>query len=101
MDYTPHETQSLRFQSTSIDIVGSIQQTKVNILLKVLFDSGSDKTILKRSSLPQGTEPSAGKKWKVSGVNASSVIDQDILLTDITLPEFFHHHNAFQVQFVH
>jgi hypothetical protein len=29
-----------------------------------------------------------GKKQKVSGVNASSVIDQDVLLTDITLPAF-------------
>jgi hypothetical protein len=38
--------------------------------------------------LPQGIEPSTGKKQKVSGVNASSVIDQNILLTDITLPEF-------------
>jgi hypothetical protein len=37
--------------------------------------------------LPQGIETSTGKKWKVSGVNASSVIDQHDLLTDITLPE--------------
>jgi hypothetical protein len=56
--------------------------------LKVLFDSGSDKTIFKRSSLPQGIDPSTGKKPKVSGMNASSVIDQDNLLADITLPEF-------------
>jgi hypothetical protein len=69
-------------------MVGSIQQIKVNNLLKVLFDSGSDKTIFKRSSLPQGIEPSTGKKRKASGMNASSVIDQDILLTDIALPEF-------------
>jgi hypothetical protein len=61
---------------------------KANNLLKVIFDSGSDKTIFKRSSLPQGIKPSTGKKRKVSGVNASSVIDQDVLLTDITLPEF-------------
>jgi hypothetical protein len=69
-------------------MVGSIQQTKVNILLKVLFDSRSDKTIFKRSSLPQGIEPSTVKKRKVSGVNTSSVTNQDVLLTDITLPEF-------------
>jgi hypothetical protein len=37
---------------------------------------------------PHGIEPSTGKKRKVSGVNASSVIDQNVLLTDITLPEF-------------
>jgi hypothetical protein len=69
-------------------MIGSIQHTKVNILLKVKFDSGSYKTIFNRSSLPQGIEPSTGKKWKVSGVNASSVINQYIMLTDITLPEF-------------
>jgi hypothetical protein len=83
-----NEVQASRLQSTSIAIVGSIQQTKVNNLLKVLFDSGSDKTIFKRSSLPQVIQPSTGKKRKVSGVNTSSVIDQDVLLMDLTLPEF-------------
>jgi hypothetical protein len=87
LNISKHETQSSRLRSSSIAIVGSIQQTKVNILLKVLFDSGSDKTIFKRSSLPLSIEPSTGKKLKVSGVNASSVIDQHVLLTDITLPE--------------
>jgi hypothetical protein len=38
--------------------------------------------------LPQGIEPSTGKKQKVSGMNASSIIDQHVLLTDITLPAF-------------
>jgi Retroviral aspartyl protease len=80
LDISKNEVQSSRLRSTSIVIVGSIQH--------VLFDSGSDKTILKRSSLPQGIEPSTGKRRKVSGVNASSVTDQDVLLTDIPLPEF-------------
>jgi hypothetical protein len=35
------------------------------------------------------------EKWKVSGMNASSVIDQNVLLKDITLSEFCCH-NAFQ-----
>jgi hypothetical protein len=88
-DISKHEVQSSRLRSTSIAIVGSIQQTKDNNLLKVLFDSGSDKTIFKRSSLPHGIEPSTGKRRKVSGMNASSVTDQDVLLTDITLPQVF------------
>jgi hypothetical protein len=83
-----NEVQTLRLRSTSIAIIGSIQQTKANNLLRVLFDSGSDKTIFKISSLLQGIKPSTGKKRKVSGANTSSVIDQDILLTDITLPKF-------------
>jgi hypothetical protein len=88
LNISKHEIQSSRLRSSSIAIVGSIQQTKVNILLKVLFDSGSDKTIFKKSSLPQDIEPSTGKKRKVSGMNASSVIDQYVMLKDITLPEF-------------
>jgi hypothetical protein len=88
LNISKHEIQSSRLQSSSIAIVGLIQQTKANILLKVLFDSGLDKTIFKRSSLPQGIEPSTEKKQKVSGMNASSVVDQHVLLTDISLPEF-------------
>jgi hypothetical protein len=53
LNISKHEIQSSRLRSSSIAIVGSIQRTKVNILLKVLFDSGSDKMIFKRSSLPQ------------------------------------------------
>jgi hypothetical protein len=37
----------LKLQSTSLAIVGTIQQIKTNALWKVLFDSGSDKTIVK------------------------------------------------------
>jgi hypothetical protein len=52
----------LKLQSTSLAAVGTIQQTKTNALQKVLFDSGSGKTIVKRSSLPSGIEASTGKK---------------------------------------
>jgi hypothetical protein len=87
----------LKLQSTSLAIVSFIQQTKVKSLLKVLFDSRSDKTIFKRSSLPQGIAPSTGKKQKVSGMNASSVkmfCSQTLLFQSSCL------HNAFQAQFV-
>jgi hypothetical protein len=53
-----------------------------------LYDSRSDKTIVKQSSLPSGIETSTGKKCKILGVNASSTTDQDMLLKDITLPQF-------------
>jgi hypothetical protein len=40
----------------------SIQQTGVNnLLLFVLFDSGSDKMLIKQSALPLGINPSIGK----------------------------------------
>jgi hypothetical protein len=78
----------LKLRSTSLAIVGTIQQTKTNALWKVLFDSRSDITIVKQSSLPSGIETTTGKKCKILGVNTSSTIDQDVLLKDITLPEF-------------
>jgi hypothetical protein len=40
----------LELRSTSLAIVGIIQQNKTNALWKVLFDSRSDKTIIKRTS---------------------------------------------------
>jgi hypothetical protein len=78
----------LKLRSTSLATVGIIQQNKTNALWKVLFDSGSDKTIVKRMSLPSGIETLTGKKHKILGVNASSTADQDMLLKDITIPEF-------------
>jgi hypothetical protein len=88
----------LKLRSTSLAIVGIIQQTKTNALWKVLFDSRSDKTIVKRLSLPSGIETSTGKKRKILGMNASSTIDQDVLLKDITLPKF--PRSIFQVLFM-
>jgi hypothetical protein len=78
----------LKLRSTSLAIVGIIQQTKTNALWKVLFYSGSNKTIVKRMSLPSGMETLTGKKRKICGVNASSTTDQNVLLKDITLPAF-------------
>jgi putative N-acetylmannosamine-6-phosphate epimerase len=75
----------LQLQSTSLPIIGIIKQNKSNALWKVLFDSGSDKTIVKRTSLPSGIETLTGKKHKILGVDASCTTDQDVLLKDITL----------------
>jgi hypothetical protein len=78
----------LKLRSTSLAIVGIIQQNQTNALWRVLFDSGSDKTIVKQTSFPSGIETLTGKKHKIRRVNASSTTDQDVLLMDITLPEF-------------
>jgi hypothetical protein len=37
----------IKLRSTSLAIAGIVKQTKVNSLWKVLFDLGSDKTIIK------------------------------------------------------
>jgi hypothetical protein len=54
----------LTLRSTSLAIVGFIQQTKTNTLWKVLFGSGSDKTIVKQTSLPSGIETLTGVSRK-------------------------------------
>jgi Reverse transcriptase (RNA-dependent DNA polymerase) len=78
----------LQLCATSYAIVQTMQQTGVNCLLRVLFDSGSDKTLLKQSALPPGINPSLGKKRKVIGVAASSIMDREVLIENMTLPEF-------------
>jgi hypothetical protein len=47
----------LQLHATSYAIVQTMQQTSVNCLLRVLFDSGLDKTMLKQSALPPGIPP--------------------------------------------
>jgi hypothetical protein len=60
-----------RLRSTSFAIVHTMQQQKTNCLLRVLFDSGADSTLIARTALPQGILPSEGKKRKVTGVTAT------------------------------
>jgi hypothetical protein len=48
-------------RATSHVIVRTIQNTFVDCLLPVLFDSGADKTMMKRSALPPGVNPSWGR----------------------------------------
>lgn len=72
---------NLNVRATSIAIVQTIQRTKADTLLKVLFDTGSDKTMFKRSALPSGITPSMGRKRKIAGVRA-------VILENLTLPEF-------------
>jgi hypothetical protein len=78
----------LQLRATSYVIVQTIQKTSVNSLLHVLFDSGSNKTLLKQSALPPGITPSIGKKRKVIGVNASTIMDREVIIENMTLPEF-------------
>jgi hypothetical protein len=53
-------------RATIYAIVKSMQHSNVDCMLRILFDSGSDKTLLKQSALPKGINPSQGKKHKVT-----------------------------------
>jgi hypothetical protein len=76
----------LQLRATSYAIVNTIQQTSVNCMLRVLFDSGSNKTLIKQLSLPPGITPSIGKKRKVIRVTLS--LDWEVFIENMTLPEF-------------
>jgi hypothetical protein len=78
----------LQLCSTSYAILHTTQQKKVDVLMRVLFDSGADRTIVSRPALPMGISPSEGKKRKVTGVTATSTLSDEVSLTDVVLPEF-------------
>jgi hypothetical protein len=80
--------QVLRLQATSHAIVRMMQNTRVDCLLCVLFDSGADKMMMKRSVLPLGVNPSLGRKRQVTGVTTSALLDKEVLIEDMILPEF-------------
>jgi hypothetical protein len=54
--------KALRLCATSHAIVQTIQNTCVDCLLHVLFDSGADKMMMKRLALPPGVNPLLGRK---------------------------------------
>jgi hypothetical protein len=78
----------LHLHATSYGIVKSMQHSHVDCMLSVLFDSGADKRLLKQSALPKGINPSQGKKRKVTRVTLSAIMDREILIKNMTLPEF-------------
>jgi hypothetical protein len=44
--------------------------------------------MMKHSALPPGVNPSLGRKRLVTGVTSSALLDKEVLIEDMTLPEF-------------
>ena len=84
VDYQPQ----LHLRAVSIMIARNIQGHSNDKILKVLFDSGSDKTLINRRVLPAGSNPKTVKGIPMTGVHSTNVHDQEVLLSDISLPEF-------------
>jgi hypothetical protein len=61
-----------------------MQRTKVDRLLQVRFDSGADKTMLKRSVF----NPSSGQRRKVTGVTSALIMNKEVMMEDLFFPEF-------------
>jgi hypothetical protein len=54
----------------------------------VLFDPGTDKTMMKHSALYLGVNPSLGQKPCVTGVTSNALLDKEVLMEDMILLEF-------------
>jgi hypothetical protein len=66
----------------------NIQNLPNTQLLRVLFDSGSDKTFINRRCLPKGTTCTTVPGRKVQGLHGTEVHRHEVILSDIMLPEF-------------
>jgi hypothetical protein len=60
--------KELQLHATSHVIICTTQNTRVKCLLHVLFDPGTDKTMMKHSALSLGVNPCLGQKRCVTGV---------------------------------
>jgi hypothetical protein len=81
-------TKSPRLRSISIMNAKGIQNNPCNQPMRVLFDSGSDKTMFNFKALPKGTNPSTTKGVRGNGIHGTEILNQEVLLTGLTFPEF-------------
>ena len=81
-------TQNLRLRSISIMTVGLVQNVPNSRPLKVLFDTGSDKTMANIRILPKGAHAKTVTGTRVTGVHGGKLLNQEVLLSDIGFPEF-------------
>ena len=65
-----------------------IQKKQNDRPLRVLFDSGSDKTLINRRALPKGAQPTTVHGYKILGIHGTEVHRHEILLEEIMFPEF-------------
>ena len=86
MDFS--KISSLRLRATGIMFAKKIQKNGSGQPLKVLFDTGSDKTLFNLRALPKGTSPKTSKGQRVVGVHNTEFLNQEVLLEDICFPEF-------------
>ena len=81
-------TQNSRLCSISIMTLGLVQNVPNNRPLKVLFNTGSDKTMANIRILPKGAHAKSVTGTRVTGVHGGKLLNQEILLSDIRFPEF-------------
>jgi transposase InsO family protein len=83
-----HCIGSTELAPSTIVLVDRIQDTKTQQPLHILFDSGSDVTLIRRKAIPQGIALTLlDDKRQVNGVMGSGIIKHKVLLYDLMLPE--------------
>ena len=79
---------SSRLRAIGFMTVNEVQGHKSARPLRLLFDTGSDKTMFNFRALPKGAVPRTVEGTRINGIHGTEVMDQEVLLTGITLPEF-------------
>jgi hypothetical protein len=65
-----------------------IQSHKNNCALKVLFNSGLDRTFIKRTALPKGAVAKTVTALKVTTIQGIDQVFQQVILKDLMFPKF-------------
>ena len=69
-------------------MIANVQNKRCNAPLRVLFDTGSDKTMLNYRALPKGANPKTVEGSRVTGIHGSETLNQEVMMSNITFPEF-------------
>ena len=86
---TPKQVISDRLVATSIMVVQNIHNHESGKLLRVLFDTGGDRTMINRSALPRGVNPMAlDKKARMVTLAGTYESGGEVMLKGLRLPEF-------------
>jgi transposase InsO family protein len=82
-------TTQLHLRSVGIMTAKVIQGISNDAPLKVLFDTGSDLTLFNERALPKNAKPKLHQKTQnVTGVHGTSTLKRQVLLENMSLPEF-------------
>ena len=86
---TPKQIIANRLVATSIMVVQTIHNHESGKLLRVLFDTGGDRTMINRSALPRGVNPMVlDKRARMTTLAGTYESGGEVMLKGLRLPEF-------------
>ena len=87
--YLGHDVlPGLHLRPVSTMLIRSIQSHECKVPLRVLFDTGSDRTMINQSSLPKGAVPKRMTDQSITGLHGTQVLSHEVMLENISFPEF-------------